>query len=175
VDIGTGAPHASVHVVSSYYVPWTGVIDGREVVQKSESRTLRLGAQFDRTSAQVGDAIRCTVDVERVGHRGYGMLLAEVGLPPGAEVDRASIDRVMEASPWSVLRYEVQPDRVVFYLWPTASGTTFTFAFRPRLALEAKAAASVVYDYYNPEARAVLPPVTFTVSHAAAGGAQPRR
>ncbi len=45
---------------------------------------------------------------ERVGFRGYGMMLAEVGLPPGAEVDRASLEEAMRDSGWGVQSYEVQ-------------------------------------------------------------------
>jgi hypothetical protein len=57
----------------------------------------------------------------------------------------------------------VLPDRVVIYLWPRAGGSTFDFKFRPRLAMSAKWSASVVYDYYNPEAKAVVAPGTFLV------------
>ena len=63
------------------------------------------------------------VHAERVGFRGYGMMLAEVGLPPGADVDRPSLDSAVSASGWDLQSYEVQPDRVVFYLWPRAGGT----------------------------------------------------
>jgi hypothetical protein len=31
------------------------------------------------------------------------------------------------------------------------------------MAMKAKAAASTLYDYYNPEARVVIPPGTFLV------------
>jgi hypothetical protein len=55
------------------------------------------------------------------------------------------------------------PDRVVFYLWPYDGGVKFDFKFRPRFGLSAKTAPSVVYDYYNPESRAVVAPVKFTV------------
>ncbi len=89
------------------------------------------------------------------------MMLAEVGLPPGAEVDRASMEKA-ESAP-GVFGYEIQPDRVVFYLWPTAGGTTFSFDFRMRYRVEAMTAASTVYDYYNPEANATVAPVRFSV------------
>ena len=80
------------------------------------------------------------------------MMLAEIGLPPGAEVDRASLEAA------AVSRYEIQPDRVVVYLWPQAGGATFDFLWSPRFPIEAKSAASVLYDYNNPESRAeVLP------------------
>jgi uncharacterized protein YfaS (alpha-2-macroglobulin family) len=92
------------------------------------------------------------------------MLLAEVGLPPGADVDRASLELAMKESGWEFSHYDVLPDRLVVYLWPRAGGTKFQFTFRPRYGLAAKSAASVVYDYYNPEARATLAPTKFNVN-----------
>jgi uncharacterized protein YfaS (alpha-2-macroglobulin family) len=89
------------------------------------------------------------------------MMLAEVGLPPGAEVDRSSLENA-ESSP-GVVGYEIQPDRVVFYLWPTAGGTAFAFDFRMRYRIAAMTAPAVVYDYYNPEANATVAPARFTV------------
>jgi hypothetical protein len=69
----------------------------------------------------------------------------------------------MKSSDWGLSQYDVLPDRVVVYLWPRAGGVDFNFKFRPRFALTAKTAPSVIYDYYNPEARAVVAPTTFTV------------
>src|SRR5262249_17074072 len=95
--------------------------------------------------------------------RGYGMMLAEIGVPPGAEVDRSSLETAMNSSGWALNQYDVLPDRVVVYLWPQAGGVKFNFKFRPRFGVNAKTASSVVYDYYNPESRAVVPPVMFRV------------
>ena len=36
------------------------------------------------------------------------MMLAEVGLPPGADVDRASLGKLLDN--WTIERYELQPD-----------------------------------------------------------------
>jgi uncharacterized protein YfaS (alpha-2-macroglobulin family) len=58
---------------------------------------------------------------------------------------------------------DVLPDRVIFYLWPPAGGVKFDFKFRARYGIKAKSAPSVLYDYYNPEARAVVAPVQFVV------------
>ena len=91
------------------------------------------------------------------------MLLAEIGLPPGADVDRASLDRAVKEAGWSVDHYDILPDRVVIYLWPQARGTRFQFKFRPRFGLAAHTAPSVVYDYYNPEASAIVAPTRFIV------------
>jgi hypothetical protein len=69
----------------------------------------------------------------------------------------------MKHSDWAFSQYDILPDRVVVYLWPRAGGVNFDFKFRPRFGLTAKAAPSVVYDYYNPTARAVVAPATFFV------------
>ena len=158
------AAFASIQLVSTYYVPWADTGSTANVVKKSvEASTLRLAATFDKYAAKINEEISCHVRAERVGFSGYGMLLAEIGLPPGADVDRASLESAMKSSGWTISQYDVLPDRVVVYLWPRAGGIDFDFKFRPRFGMTAKAAPSVVYDYYNPEARAVVAPATFVV------------
>ena len=90
------------------------------------------------------------------------MLLAEVGLPPGADVDRESLAKLL--SEGAISRYELQPDRIVFYSWSSRpEGTDFRFQFTPRYAIHAKAAPGVLYEYYNPDQRVVLTPQLFVV------------
>ena len=160
---GGGSTHASVHVNASYYLPWTDPAVTGSSVRSGDAESLRYSVNFDHPAASVGDLIQCKVHAERVGFRGYGMMLAEVGLPPGADVDRASLDSAVSTSNWEVQSYEVQPDRVVFYLWPRAGGTTFSFAIKPRFPMTAQSSESILYDYYNPEARASVAPTRFSV------------
>ena len=149
-----GSAVASVQAVANYYAPWTDARDRSQL-------DLRLQVKFDKTLAKINDEITCRVDAARVGFRGYGMMLAEIGIPPGAEVDRSSLEAAMKD--WAVSQYDVLPDRIVVYLWPKAGGVSFNFKFRPRFGLKAKSAASILYDYYNPEATVVRPPSAFTV------------
>jgi hypothetical protein len=158
---------ATAQLVTTYYRPWSAAVAGGAHSRPQDSRALKLDVAFDRTTAATGDVVTCRVAAERIGHRGYGMLLAEVGLPPGADVDRASLELAMKESGWEFSRYDVLPDRLVVYLWPRAGGTNFRFSFRPRFGLAAKSAPSVVYDYYNPEARAVLAPTKFNFADKA--------
>jgi hypothetical protein len=150
-----GGPAASVQAVANYYVPWSNTAE-----RKSD---LRLLAKFDKTESKTNDEITCHVEAERVGFSSYGMMLAEIGLPPGADVDRSSLETAMTSSEWSLTQYDVLPDRVVVYLWPRAGGVKFDFKFRPRFGLKAKSAASVIYDYYNPDSRTVVHPSTFKI------------
>ncbi|HUK29622.1 MAG TPA: MG2 domain-containing protein [Candidatus Acidoferrum sp.] len=159
-----GSWTASAQFVADYYVPWTHPTEENALRQDEKvSDALRLGVKFDKDSAQIGEMIHCTVETERIGFRGYGMLLAEIGLPPGAEVDRASLESAMQGSRWEINQYEVLPDRLIVYLWPRAGGTKFTFAFKLRYGIAALSTPSVLYDYYNPEARALVGPTRFTV------------
>ena len=60
-------------------------------------------------------------------------------------------------------QYDILPDRVVLYLWPPAGGVKFAFTFKFRYGLKALTAPSVLYDYYNPLARAEVEPTQFVV------------
>lgn len=162
----TGASDASLasaEVTTNFYVPWHGDM-ATSTTQTGKDAGLDFSYQCAATNAHVGTPIDCSVTARRFGSASYGMMLAEVGLPPGADVDRASLTRLLEN--WTISRYELQPDRIVFYLWSSsAEGSHFNFRFTPRYAIHAKAAPATLSDYYNPDLRAVLPPETFSVAN----------
>ena len=89
------------------------------------------------------------------------MVLAEIGIPPGADVDRNSLEKAKTES--NLSNYDILPDRIVFYMWSKAGGTKFNFKFKPRYGINAQTPASMVYDYYNPEAKATVAPLKFEV------------
>ena len=150
---------ASVQAVARYYIPWDqSTAKNKSGVRTGDSDALALQVDYDRTTIQHDEVIRCKVHAERIGFRGYGMLLAEIGLPPAAVVDRDSLAQAMAGNTWEISQYEIQPDRLVVYLWPKAGGTDFEFAFRPRYGMNALTAPSILYDYYNPEAQVVVQP-----------------
>ena len=154
----------SLEIVTRYYVPWArGAAAADIAIRPGESETLRFGVHYSQTAAHIGEAVECSVEAERIGFRGYGMMLAEVGIPPGAEVDRASLERAQDESGWALNHYDVQPDRIILYLWPSAGGIRLKFVFRLRYAETAQAPASTLYDYYNEQARVLIAPARFVV------------
>jgi hypothetical protein len=163
VQNGSLLSTASVQAVAEYYIPWTGAAV-TEATRPGDSDALRLAVRFDKTEARAGEEVRCSIDAERIGSRGWGMMIAEIGLPPGADVDRRVLDDVVSNSGWTVSHYDVLPDRLVLYLWPNAGGTKLTFAFHLRYGLKARTAPSVLYDYYNPEALVTLSPADFNIT-----------
>lgn len=147
-------------LVANHYISWQDAdSSGRNV---NQTRALRLDYKCDRSDAAIMQEISCSVEAERIGFRGYGMLLAEIGTPPGADVSRESLQAAMDAD-WSLSRYDILPDRVVLYMWSKAGGTKFNFKFKPRYGINAQTPASIVYDYYNPEAQATVAPLRFAV------------
>lgn len=166
----SGSALAQAQAVTTYYMPWSKALPVNETGATTQgarppakSGALNLSVAYDRTSAEINQEVTCNVSAERVGRSDYGMMLAEVGLPPGADVDRESLDRMLKESGWSINSYDILPDRVVLYLWPHGGGTKFSFKFRPRYGLDALTAPSTLYDYYNPEAHAVVAPTRFVV------------
>jgi len=147
-------------IVAAHYIDWRDSDASSQ--NENASRLLRLDYKCDKTSAKIMEEVSCAVETERVGFKGYGMLLAEIGLPPGADVSRESLEKAMETD-WSLSRYDILPDRIVLYMWSKAGGTKFNFKFRPRYGINAQTPASVVYDYYNEEAKATLAPMKFEV------------
>jgi hypothetical protein len=135
---------------AGWYEPWS---------QPRLAKDFTLDTKFSSANVKINDAVTCNVRVSRPAFRGWGMLIAEIGLPPGAEVDRGSLESTLG----KVDSYEVAPDHVTFYIWPQARDLDFHFQFRPRFAMKTKMAESVLYDYYNPDARTVLVPGEFTV------------
>jgi hypothetical protein len=150
---------ASAQVVSTFYVPWS--VASKAHSANAVSDTVRLAVKFSKTQASINEELTCKV--EAFGRNYGGMLLGEIGLPPGADVDRASLELALKNSGYYLSRYDVLPDRLIIYLWPRADGTKFEFKFRPRFGLTAQTAPSVLYDYYNPEARTVVAPTKFVV------------
>ncbi|HSK71935.1 MAG TPA: alpha-2-macroglobulin family protein [Pyrinomonadaceae bacterium] len=145
-------------IVASHYIDWR---DAEISSQNANgSRQIRLDYKCDRQTAEIMQEVVCSVKAERVS--GYGMLLAEIGLPPGADVSRESLQAAMEAD-WSLSRYDVLPDRIILYMWSKAGGTRFNFKFKPRYGINAQTPASTIYDYYNEEAKATIAPLKFQV------------
>ncbi len=156
----TGGESVMAQAVSRHYIGWPDAdSSGRNV---NASRAVELDYKCDRYEAAIMQEVSCTVRAERVGFRGYGMLLAEIGTPPGADVSRESLEKALESAD-GISKYEILPDRVIVYMWARPGGTTMNFKFRPRYGINAQTPASVVYDYYNPEAQAVAAPMKFAV------------
>ena len=149
---------SSAQTVTDYYVHWNSPL------ATPKAGPLKLSVTCDRTHLEVGAKATCTVLAERVGSAGHGIMIAEIGIPPGVDVDREGLQKQMSESGWDLSSFDVLQDRIVVYLWPRAGGTKFSLSFTTRMAADAQAAPHTLFDYYNPDASITIAPDRFTVS-----------
>jgi hypothetical protein len=154
---GGSAGLSSAQTVAGYYVPWTSP----QAVPPSGP--LKLDVTCDRLRLEVGGRVTCNVRAERLASAGHGMMIAEIGVPPGVDVDREGLQKQISESGWDLSSFEVLPDRVIAYVWPRAGGARFTFTFTARMGIDALSAPHTLYDYYNPDASVTVAPSRFVV------------
>jgi hypothetical protein len=111
-------------------------------------------------SMEVTHPDRCSVGrPARVAARVRGaaarMVIAEVGLAPGASPRVESLEKLVAGR--QVTRYEVRPDRVVFYLSEVEREARLEFDVVPRLQAEACVRPGCVYEFYDPDRVALVP------------------
>ncbi len=148
---------ATVELTTVYHRPWMS-----HAPSESDG-PLHLSVSFDKTVAGIGEPVTCKVRVEHTGLHEPGMMIAEIGLPPGVDVERASLERVFPDYSEGLFRYEILPDHLLVTMWNQEGGSQFEFTFRPQLEIRAQSAPSILWDYYNPETRVDVPPVRFVV------------
>ncbi len=140
-----------INVAATHYVDWND--------RPEESDEFDLKVAFDKTDASIGEWIGASVSIKPSTPR-YAMGIAEIGLPPGADVDRQTLLNLRDSS--KISSFDILPDRVVVY-FSMSTPLEFVLKFRPRFAMKAQSAPSVVYDYYNDSARDTVPPTRFVV------------
>ena len=139
-------------IVSEHYINWSNTPE--------DSRYFDLKIEFNSLQAKIGEEITCQVRLQSKTNR-YGMILAEISLPPGADVNRASLEKAKSKGRFS--SYDILPDKIVIYAWMGNLPLEFNFKFRPRFERNAQTAPSIVYDYYNEEAKTTIAPFRFSV------------
>lgn len=159
VSISAPSGHTAVQAqfTADWYQPWDG---------PKTTPQLTMQVRYSTAETSVNQPVRCDVTVSRTRFRGYGMMIAEIGLPPGAEVDRGTLTELLDRPDTGVDSFEVAPGRVTLYLWPRANDAKFSFIFRPRFPMRVRTEPSALYDYYNPDARVVVPPTTLLVQQS---------
>jgi hypothetical protein len=147
----------SAQTVASYYVHWNSTL------ATPKSGPLKLNVTCDSRRLELGAKVTCGIAAERIGSAGHGMMIAEIGIPPGVDVDREGLQKQTSENGWDLSSFDVLPDRIVAYLWPRAGGTNFSLSFTPRMAIDAQSAPHTLFDYYNPDASVTVAPDRFIV------------
>lgn len=144
-------------LVGTHHVPW-----GSAAAAAAEA-PISLRVDYGSRRATPGKTLEVRVDARWNLQRDSGMVLIEVGVPPGFDVLTEALEGLVESG--VVARYSISASRVVLYLNQLAQGTPVKLGFRLRalLPVRALAPASVAYAYYSPDARFETRPVHVSV------------
>ncbi|MBE7483539.1 MAG: hypothetical protein HS104_26615 [Polyangiaceae bacterium] len=143
-------------LVGTHYLPWSSA---------AAVAALPIVLRVDYGSRQVtpGKTLEVTAEARWNAVRPSGMVLLELGVPPGFEVESDDLERLVRDQ--KVARYSITSRGVILYLDQIAQLSPAKLGFRLRALYPVRAAApaSVAYAYYEPDARFETRPVLVTV------------
>ena len=144
-------------IAGKHYLPWS-------MVAPEPAGPLAIDVAYDKTELASDDIINVQVTVTNSDPNESGMMMAELGLPPGFDLDTSALDAILGQG--KVARYEKTALRLVVYLEPIRpeAPVTFGYVLRATAPLEATAPESEAYLYYNREVRTGSAPVHLVVS-----------
>lgn len=149
-------------VVGRYYKAW-------KVEQKPNQEPLSIDLKYDRTTLAQDDIATATVTVRNNLRMSAKMVMIDLGIPPGFEVEAEDFQSLIGANPnekfGQLTKFSLTPKQIVLYLDGLRAGQTFTAKYRlkAKYPLKAKTMASKVYQYYNPEINATVQPIELSV------------
>ena len=154
----SGKRGVQYQVITEYYVPWSDVAK-----EPAGERALRIDVTYDRSEITVNDTVGVTAEVELLAEGQAGMVLVDLGVPPGFTPLSEDLDRLVEDG--TVDRYELTGRQILFYLTDVPQGEVYRLEYRlqARFPLRAQAPASQAYDYYTPQNQDTRPPQRITV------------
>ena len=143
-------------IVGKHYLPWNKV--------PGEGRgELEIKLDYDRTTLAKDDMVTAKVSVRNNLPGKTSMVIVDLGLPPGFEVQTEDIANLVENG--TLQKYSLTGRQIICYLEKLDAGQVVSFSYRlkAKYPLKAQTPKSTVYYYYNPDRRADATPVEITV------------
>jgi len=143
-------------IVRKYYMPWKK--------EKPEKELLSIAVDYDRTELTKNDMVTCKVKItcERPGIA--NMVIVDLGVPPGFEVQAGDLEELVGSK--VINKFNLTGREVIIYIEKLehAKPIEFSYRLRAKFPIKAKTPESKVYEYYNPEVKAVAQPVELMVN-----------
>lgn len=151
---GKGSPAYSISSV--YYLPWSRV-------RPEPNELISIKVDFDRTQLAENDIVTSSVSVKFNGTGTAGMVIVDLGTPPGFQVLTEDLDALVKRNVFQ--KYNMTARQAIIYIEELKAGQQVKFDYRmkARFPIKARAPKSTIYRYYNPEIRAESPPVEMVV------------
>ena len=157
IDIGfEGEGGLYYQVVQVHYEPWDAVDPG-------DDGPLSVEVRYDTDRVEVDGVVTGSVEVRNTDPALQDMVMVELGVPPGFDLDRTVLDRAVADGRLS--KYETRPRLLVAYLMGVTPEEPVAFEYRlvARNPADVEVPRARVYSYYNPEIEAFSPPVRMIV------------
>ncbi|NPV48472.1 MAG: hypothetical protein HPY69_16150 [Armatimonadetes bacterium] len=143
-------------IVGKHYLPWDKV--------PGEGRgALDIKLDYDRTTLAKDDMVTAKVSVRNNLPGQTSMIIVDLGLPPGFELQAEDIANLVENG--TLQKFSLTGRQIICYLEKLEAGqvVSFTYRLKAKYPLKAQTPKSTVYEYYNPDRRAEATPVSITV------------
>lgn len=146
-----GKVDALYQVVARQYLPWAIVGNGVPAVPSP----LEILYTFDRTDLKVDDTVTAKVKVTFKGEGTTGMVLLDLGVPPGFTPLTGDLDELVGSR--VISRYDLTGRLVICYLDKLDRNKPLEFSYRlkAKYPIRAKVPRTQAYDYYTPTTRDV--------------------
>jgi uncharacterized protein YfaS (alpha-2-macroglobulin family) len=147
-------------VVGSYFVPWD---------TKPDREALSIDVAYDRSQLAQDDIATATATVRNNLRATANMVMVDLGIPPGFDLLTEDLQAYQEKSAGQksgrLQKFSLTATQAILYFDSFAAGDTakLSFRLRAKYPIRARTFPSVVYEYYQPEVRAVAQPVQLEV------------
>ena len=145
-----GRANVMYQIVGRYYDPW------RQARQAREPLTIKL--RYDRKRLKVDDTLTADVEVRYHLRRTTFMVIVDLGIPPGFDVQVADLRRLVQRK--LITRYSMTGRQITLYVGEMRPDRPLRFKYRlkAKFPIRAKTPSSTAYEYYTPDVRGVQQP-----------------
>ena len=143
-------------MTGTHFLPWT-------MAEPEVNGPLTIDVAYDKTTLTTDDTIHVQVTVASSDPTATGMVMAELGLPPGFDLDATELESAKVAG--IVQKYEPTPTQLLVYIQQVTPDkpVTFGYSLKAKYPLEATAPKSEAYFYYNKSDKTEVGPVVVKV------------
>jgi hypothetical protein len=127
-----------------YYLPWN-------LVPKDPEPPLTITVEFDKTTLNVDDMVKVLVNVKNNTATDFGMIIVDLGIPPGFEVVADDFNKYITDG--KISKIAVTDRQVTVYLVKLLKDEPLTLVYNMKALYPMKASvpSSDIYSYYNPD------------------------
>jgi hypothetical protein len=141
---------------------WSGLIN-LGCVQDPPILKLDLSVNYDRTELETNGEVTATARVAWDGPGAAEMIIVDLGIPPGFDVNTEDFDNLVKAK--TIQKYSLTGRQVIVYLNRVDASTPIEMKYRlkAKYPLKAQTPESKAYAYYNPEIQDTAKPQEIVV------------